>query len=71
MESESAAARAPAGEPAPDWWPYAREFPHWRVWRGVAGLIYARRLKASPPRVVRATDEAALRDQIIRAELVH
>jgi hypothetical protein len=41
------------------------------VWRGVAGLVYARRLRASPPRVVRARDTVDLRDQIRRAELVH
>jgi hypothetical protein len=70
MEPQTATAFANTGDPAPDWWPYAREFPHWRVWRGVAGLVYARRVKASPPRVVRAKDEADLRDQIRQAELV-
>jgi hypothetical protein len=70
MEREMATGFATAGEGAPDWWPYAREFPCWRVWRGVAGLVYARRLRASPPRVVRAKDTVDLRDQIRRAELV-
>ena len=37
----------------PDWWPYAPEFPDWHVWRGVAGLLYARRPRSSPPKVVR------------------
>ena len=32
----------------PDWWPYAAEFPHWHVWRGVGGLVYARRPRTSP-----------------------
>ena len=25
----------------------------WRIWRGVSGLWYARKLKTSPPRVLR------------------
>jgi hypothetical protein len=33
------------GEDIPEWWPYAAEFPHWHVWRGVCGLVYARRLR--------------------------
>lgn len=70
MERETATGFATVGEGAPDWWPYAREFPSWRVWRGVAGLVYARRMRASPPRVVRAKDTVDLRDQIMRAELV-
>jgi hypothetical protein len=58
------------GEPVPPgWWPYAGEFPHWHVWRGVAGLLYARRLMTSPPRVLRSQDPAELRDQILQAEL--
>jgi hypothetical protein len=70
MELQAATAFATGGEPVPDWWPYAREFPYWRVWRGVAGLMYARRVKASPPRVVRGKDPVDLRDQIMRAERV-
>jgi hypothetical protein len=69
MEQQTATGFA-TGEAAPDWWPYAREFPYWRVWRGVAGLVYARRLKASPPRVVRGKDTTDLRDQIMRVEPV-
>ena len=53
---------------APDWWPYSREFPHWHVWRGVAGLLYARRPRSSPPKWARASDAEALRERIIRAE---
>ncbi len=53
----------------PDWWPYAGEFPHWHVWRGIAGLLYARRLMSSPPRVLRSQDPVELRDQIRQAEL--
>jgi hypothetical protein len=55
-------------EEAPDWWPYTAEFPHWHVWRGVCGLVYARRPRTSPPVVVRAADVKGLRDQIRRAE---
>jgi hypothetical protein len=55
-------------EDIPDWWPYAAEFPHWHVWRGVCGLVYARRPRTSPPVVVRGQDAADLRDQIRRAE---
>ena len=48
----------------PDWWPYEPEFPDWHVWRGVAGLLYARRPRTSPPKIVRAESTAGLRDQI-------
>ena len=56
-------------EKAPDWWPYAPEFPDWHVWRGVAGLLYARRPRSSPPKVVRGKDTVDLRDQILLAEV--
>lgn len=81
MGNETASKLTPAGPEAggaeaggapgdaPDWWPYAREFPHWHVWRGIAGLLYARRLMTSPPRVLRSQDPAGLRDQILQAEL--
>jgi hypothetical protein len=52
----------------PDWWPYAAEFPHWHVWRGVGGLMYARRPRTSPPVVVRGEDTEDLRAQMSRAE---
>jgi hypothetical protein len=55
-------------EEVPDWWPYAAEFPRWHVWRGVSGLVYARRPRTSPPLVVRGEDAVDLRDQIRRAE---
>ncbi len=55
-------------EDVPDWWPYAAEFPQWHVWRGVSGLMYARRPRTSPPVVVRAEDAVDLRDQIRRVE---
>lgn len=56
------------GEDTPDWWPYAAEFPHWHVWRGACGLVYARRPRTSPPLVVRADNPVDLRAQIRRAE---
>jgi len=56
-------------ETVPDWWAYAREFPHWYVWRGVAGHYYARVRRMSPPRVVRAPNAEDLRDEITRVEL--
>ncbi len=52
----------------PEWWPYAAEFPHWHVWRGICGLVYASRPRTSPPVVVRGEDAVDLRDQIRRAE---
>lgn len=57
-----------AREDVPDWWPYAAEFPQWHVWRGVGGLVYARRPRTSPPAVVRGMDAVDLRDQIRRVE---
>jgi hypothetical protein len=55
-------------EDIPDWWPYEAEFPQWHVWRGVSGLVYARRPRTSPPIVVRGEDPMDLRDQIRRVE---
>jgi len=57
-------------ETVPEWWAYAREFPHWYVWRGVAGHYYARVRRMSPPRVVRAPNAEKLRDEITRIELL-
>jgi hypothetical protein len=71
MERDTAAGLPAAGDGTPDWWPYAPEFPHWQVWRGVAGLVYARRVKSSPPTVVRGEDAVDLRDQIRQVELLH
>ena len=46
------------------------EFPGWVCWRGVSGMVYARR--AERPRNsgydVKGEDPMDLRDQIIRAE---
>jgi len=68
MQDEQPAASSDMGEDVPDWWPYAAEFPHWHVRRGVCGLVYARRPRSSPPLVVRAGNPADLLAQIRRAE---
>ena len=45
--------RKTPGEDVPVWWPYQAEFPQWRVWRGVGGLLWpgglvpARRLSSA------------------------
>lgn len=67
-EGQSRRAPGTMDEDVPDWWPYAAESPHWHVWRGVGGLVYARRPRTSPPVVVRGKDAADLRDQIRRAD---
>jgi hypothetical protein len=47
----------------------ARDYPAWRAWPGtVAGVLYARRPRTSPPLVVRATTIGQLRQQIENAE---
>ena len=55
-------------ETIPEWWSHACEYPHWYVWRGVAGHFYARVPRTSPARVVRALTAEGLRDEIRRAE---
>jgi hypothetical protein len=69
MEHGTVARQEATEDKAPDWWPYAPEFPDWHVWRGVAGLLYARRPRSSPPKVVRGKDTVDLRDQILLAEV--
>jgi hypothetical protein len=69
MESETLTRQEGFAEKVPDWWPYAPEFPDWHVWRGVAGLLYARRPRSSPPKVVRGKSTVDLRDQIRLAEV--
>ena len=68
MQDEQSAASSDMGEDVPDWLPYAAEFPHWHVWRGVCGLVYARRPRTSPPLVVRADNPVDLLAQIRLAE---
>jgi hypothetical protein len=38
----------------------------WHTWTGVGGVLYARRERTSPPKVVRAADAAGLRAAIER-----
>ena len=45
------------------------DHPGWHAWEGVvAGVLYARRTRSSPPRVVRAASAAALAAAIVAAE---
>ena len=46
-----------------------RDYPGWHAWPAtLAGLVYARRPRTSPPLVVRAASVDLLRDQIEDAE---
>lgn len=46
-----------------------RDYPSWHAWEGViAGLLYARRPRATPPMVVRSTSLEGLREEIEAAE---
>jgi hypothetical protein len=46
-----------------------RDYPGWHAWPGVlAGVVYARRSRSSPPLVVRAVSLASLRQRIEAAE---
>lgn len=40
----------------------------WETWVGVGGVLYARRPRTSPPKIVRAADAAGLRQQIEAAQ---
>jgi hypothetical protein len=66
--AESEADDLAGGVPA--WWPYAAELPDWHVWRGISGLVYARRRDTSPPVLVRGEDAVDLRDAIRREEFL-
>ena len=66
-ELDAAQAHGMTG-PEPTLADVAAEFPAWHVWRGISGLVYASRLRTSPPVVVRAEDPRDLIDQI-RAEI--
>jgi hypothetical protein len=47
----------------------ARDYPGWEAWKGVlAGVVYARRPRSSPPLVVRAVTTDDLRQAIEAAE---
>ena len=46
-----------------------RDYPAWRAWPGtIAGVLYARRPRTSPPLVVRAATTDQLRRAIENAE---
>lgn len=46
-----------------------RDYPGWHAWpAALAGLVYARRPRTSPPLVVRATSVDQLRSEIEAAE---
>ena len=46
-----------------------RDYPGWHAWPAVlAGLLYARRPRSTPPLVVRSATIAGLRDAIENAE---
>ena len=69
MELQSATWQDPAAQDASDWWPYRGEFPHWHVWRGICGLLYARRARPDGGTLVCGEDPVDLRDQIRRVEI--
>jgi len=52
--------RAPAAELAP----LIGKFPGWECWTGIAGLLYARRRRSSPPVVLRDVTGEGLTRQI-------
>jgi hypothetical protein len=52
---------APGDDPDPVLRSVERDYPGWVAWHGVSGLVYARRVKTTPPVVVRAADVPALR----------
>jgi hypothetical protein len=69
MERQTGIWPEPEAQETPDWWPYSTEFPHWRVWRGISGLVYARRIGAHPAALVSGEDAVDLRDQIKGADV--
>lgn len=40
------------------------QFPQWEAWRGISGLLYARRRMTSPPIVLRGVTAEAVAEQI-------
>jgi len=44
----------------------AYEFPDWHFWRGVSGILYASRLRTSPPLIRRADTADRLREELSR-----
>ena len=65
MENRSGPGPVAADERAAALRQVEHDFPYWRCWVGVLPhLLYARRVRSSPPRVVRAPDVAGLRQAI-------
>ena len=48
-----------------------REWPRWHTWKGIAGLLYARRNMTSPPVLVRDENATELLAQIRSWEATH
>jgi len=54
----------------PEWIPDEPEtsltspYPGWHVWRGISGLVYARKLMSSPPVIMRDHSVDGLASQI-------
>jgi len=44
------------------------KFPGWQAWRGISGLLYARRLRTSPPVIIRAATAGELATKITEHE---
>jgi hypothetical protein len=44
------------------------DYPPWYAWRGVGGIVYARRPRSSPPMLVRSATTQGLREAIEEAE---
>ena len=51
----------------PEWWPPSLS-ARWHAWTGVAGTLYARMRRSSPPRVVRAQTPGELAAAAAHAE---
>lgn len=58
------AAEAAARGDDPELAELVRDFPGWRAWRGVGGIIYVKQVGASPPVVFGGTSVPELRGRI-------
>jgi hypothetical protein len=54
----------PAHQPPDPLAPLRGQFPGWEAWRGVGGLLYARRRRSTPPVVFRDVSGEGLARQI-------
>jgi hypothetical protein len=48
--------------------PLLGRFPGWQCWQGVSGILYARKLKSSPPVIVRSATAEELADRMSLAD---